>query len=706
MSARSSFASVSDHDALADASAASWVPVPEKKKVSRMSMVEQPFTARRSSIALTFAVDRSRMRTASGLDIRMPVAQSDSEDEDNIPTVTVSGVPGSPGGDPLAAPKRDGLKASTKRRSTLFRGASSRSSVGQSSHSRPSVSRSRASAVSMTTDASMTTSARSKRSSLRMPAGFSTKRSSTAARSSLSAVESRRSLCLSRKLNWAECETSDSECELSPFNFFKASGLDTPAAVNELKNLCGDNFAPTMVNGKHRAELTLALASLSSQMNSESEPEHPESDTDEEPESHLIKPEYPLKSKVPLLPRPEPSTPERERLNLSAMIGVNAAHSTPPKATKMNSTASEFVPSKTMHLQPQQQQCWTPPSTENESAWQPTIPTFCSLNAPMKPLTVPAVRESVQSTVTTVSSVEVPPGWQVVPGMVIAGPDARLSMENRDSSNGSSRTNWQSVCSDLSGSIWRQSSVQSDNWRQASSTVLPSTPEEHAFGKGKGKGKGVEDLWGKGKGRTGFLEKGKGKGKGDDSWLAKGKGKGDSFDLGKGKGSKGFGKGVFGTIPDQKLSLDSSLGKGNGKGAVAQGFNLMRVQDGFVTSSFRRCTLRFMVPAEIANDRAFKAPSYLIGPKGSHMKQIYEATGSKLRVRGRGSGHKEGPMMCEADEPLQVCISSEDDASLNQTKDMVMPLFERMIQEYCRLRHRTRSEFQVDILTADAPREY
>ena len=44
-------------------------------------MVEQG--PRRSSVSLTYAVDRFRMRTASGLDIRMPLTYDDPSDEED-----------------------------------------------------------------------------------------------------------------------------------------------------------------------------------------------------------------------------------------------------------------------------------------------------------------------------------------------------------------------------------------------------------------------------------------------------------------------------------------------------------------------------------------------------------------------------------------------------------------------------------------------
>merc|ERR1711959_588370 len=111
-----------------------------------------------------------------------------------------------------------------------------------------------------------------------------------------------------------------------------------------------------------------------------------------------------------------------------------------------------------------------------------------------------------------------------------------------------------------------------------------------------------------------------------------------------------------------------------------------------------RFCCRFMVPKEIAEATDFRAPSYLIGPRGQNMKRIFEETNSKLRVRGQNSGHKEGPEMKEAEEPLQVCVSSETREQNERTKAMVMTLFDKMIFDYAKSRNRRRSEFKVDVI--------
>ena len=77
-------------------------------------------------------------------------------------------------------------------------------------------------------------------------------------------------------------------------------------------------------------------------------------------------------------------------------------------------------------------------------------------------------------------------------------------------------------------------------------------------------------------------------------------------------------------------------------------------------------TCRFEI--QIENDKEFQVARRLIGPKGCHMKKILDACSKgcsgpiqeviKLRLRGRGSGFKEGPDQQESDEALHLCISS------------------------------------------------
>ncbi len=72
---------------------------------------------------------------------------------------------------------------------------------------------------------------------------------------------------------------------------------------------------------------------------------------------------------------------------------------------------------------------------------------------------------------------------------------------------------------------------------------------------------------------------------------------------------------------------------------------------------------------EVPNCSEFQVARRLIGPKGKNMKKIIETCAPesvyldrdtiKLRLRGKGSGFKEGPFNEESRDPLHLCVSSK-----------------------------------------------
>ena len=88
-------------------------------------------------------------------------------------------------------------------------------------------------------------------------------------------------------------------------------------------------------------------------------------------------------------------------------------------------------------------------------------------------------------------------------------------------------------------------------------------------------------------------------------------------------------------------------------------------------------TCRFDI--QIDNEREFQVARRIIGPKGCHMKRIIEEAVTpqlkassdnlnellKLRLRGRGSGYKEGAEQQESAENLHLCVSAKDETAYN-----------------------------------------
>lgn len=86
------------------------------------------------------------------------------------------------------------------------------------------------------------------------------------------------------------------------------------------------------------------------------------------------------------------------------------------------------------------------------------------------------------------------------------------------------------------------------------------------------------------------------------------------------------------------------------------------------TPTVSKLTCRYEV--KIENDKNFQVAKKIIGSGGCNMKKIIEAATHKynknsrdllkLRLRGIGSGYKEGPENRESHEPLHLCVSAKN----------------------------------------------
>jgi hypothetical protein len=79
----------------------------------------------------------------------------------------------------------------------------------------------------------------------------------------------------------------------------------------------------------------------------------------------------------------------------------------------------------------------------------------------------------------------------------------------------------------------------------------------------------------------------------------------------------------------------------------------------------------------------------------------------KLRLRGKGSGYKEGPSKLESDEPLHLCVSCKDEAVYKKACKLVEDLLKGIYKEYkcfCQRSHKRTEEPSVKKLDlGDAP---
>ena len=97
-------------------------------------------------------------------------------------------------------------------------------------------------------------------------------------------------------------------------------------------------------------------------------------------------------------------------------------------------------------------------------------------------------------------------------------------------------------------------------------------------------------------------------------------------------------------------------------------------------------TCRFEILLD--NEKDFQIARKLIGAKGCNMKRIVENCGNdymndvKLRLRGKGSGFKEGPYNKESDDPLHLCISSKHIDKYQLACGLVNDLINTVYEEY------------------------
>ena len=99
------------------------------------------------------------------------------------------------------------------------------------------------------------------------------------------------------------------------------------------------------------------------------------------------------------------------------------------------------------------------------------------------------------------------------------------------------------------------------------------------------------------------------------------------------------------------------------------------------------CKYEILIP----NDKEFQIARRLIGSKGCNMKKIIDECKLlephsndivKLRLRGRGSGYKEGPQNKESDEPLHLCISAKNQEEMKKACAKVDDLLNKIYEEY------------------------
>eukprot|EP00443_Scrippsiella_acuminata_P031052 CAMPEP_0115190488 /NCGR_PEP_ID=MMETSP0270-20121206/12051_1 /TAXON_ID=71861 /ORGANISM="Scrippsiella trochoidea, Strain CCMP3099" /LENGTH=396 /DNA_ID=CAMNT_0002603701 /DNA_START=58 /DNA_END=1248 /DNA_ORIENTATION=- len=96
------------------------------------------------------------------------------------------------------------------------------------------------------------------------------------------------------------------------------------------------------------------------------------------------------------------------------------------------------------------------------------------------------------------------------------------------------------------------------------------------------------------------------------------------------------------------------------------------------------CIFVFLISEKAA--KAFELVPRLIGRGGCNLKSIAGACKGKIRIRGRNSGHIEGPTRAEANIPLQVALSCASAENYLLGRRLLSEVLDRMqvcFAEYC-----------------------
>lgn len=124
-------------------------------------------------------------------------------------------------------------------------------------------------------------------------------------------------------------------------------------------------------------------------------------------------------------------------------------------------------------------------------------------------------------------------------------------------------------------------------------------------------------------------------------------------------------------------------------------------------TSVSKFTCKYEIP--IRNLPGFSVARKIIGHRGKNMKSILDKLKDnhfagpiqdviKLRLRGQGSGFKEGPHNCESPEPLHLCVSSKYHEKYTEACKLVEKLLKDVYQEYnnyCRWRGKYMVKYNV-----------
>eukprot|EP00930_Biecheleria_cincta_P096424 TRINITY_DN88281_c0_g1_i1.p1 TRINITY_DN88281_c0_g1~~TRINITY_DN88281_c0_g1_i1.p1 ORF type:complete len:284 (+),score=32.49 TRINITY_DN88281_c0_g1_i1:118-969(+) len=101
----------------------------------------------------------------------------------------------------------------------------------------------------------------------------------------------------------------------------------------------------------------------------------------------------------------------------------------------------------------------------------------------------------------------------------------------------------------------------------------------------------------------------------------------------------------------------------------------------------------------IEENKQFQVKGRIFGRGGQNMKNIVQQAGdgTKLRLRGRGSGFLEGSKKKESSDPLMLCVSAPNEIAYQKAKILTTELLEGIYSDYRQFHGKASNELRIQI---------
>lgn len=90
------------------------------------------------------------------------------------------------------------------------------------------------------------------------------------------------------------------------------------------------------------------------------------------------------------------------------------------------------------------------------------------------------------------------------------------------------------------------------------------------------------------------------------------------------------------------------------------------------------------IPIGLEMLRNFNVRAKVVGPQGMFVKHIQQETGTRVQIKGQGSGFYETETGRESDEPMHIHITGPEDGQIARAKDLALDLLEVVRSEWAK----------------------